>query len=174
MLKLTFDTSVAINAFEDETQASADVAPKIIAAKKLLEAANRGIVEIERNGGEVVRSDQGRLKQIRGPWTWGIEGFSEWGVSTVFASDEEIVYWNQIAEIVRLPTDNVFDSSNREQMARVKDHILLVSHAGGKRDIFVTEDINHILKRRTELAEIGILVMTAEETVNYLESRNEI
>ncbi len=170
IFKLTFDTNVAINAFEDETQKPA-LAKLIVAAKKLVAAQQQGILDIERNGGEIARLATGYFRERRGPWIWGVQGFSEWDVSTVFATEEEATYSYRIQEILGVSAQGDFKNLSRGEKARMMDHIQLVSHAGGKRDIFVTEDAKHILRNRDKLAQIGITVKSTEETVLYLVSK---
>lgn len=163
MYKLTFDTSVRINASKDPSK---EIDPKLIAqflaANKLREAHENGLIEITYNFGEPPNAhEKTNFSTTQGPWMLGIAGYSELGVST-FLPDQETL----LVEVECIL--NPIGENSRKDFANLAEHIM----AG--RDIFVSEDIKKHLNKAKALKQYGIRVMSATDAVKFLKDEGVI
>lgn len=166
MLTLTFDSSVLINAHEEErpTDSEKTKAAKQ-AAKQLLQAHKDKKIEVAFNMGEPpIKSPEAAddVVTARGPWILGVSGFSELRVSTVLADDSKAELFEKAHAAL---LGNV--KSERTKQKRVKDFALIAYHINAGRDLFITED-NHFKKVAEALASDGVTIISAVEAVKRL------
>ena len=162
--ELTFDSCTMIDLLEDR-----EPKERVQAARTLKQWAEEGRVRIY--NGEVdeplIKSqDAGELVGIQkqpnltrlGEWILGV---------SVLASEEDARLDKEILELF----SGVDAELPEEAKNKDRDRYLLTTHAHFGHDIFVTGDEKHILKQHDTLKELGIVVMSPQETVEFLRTK---
>ncbi len=165
MLKITFDTSAAIDSVSDATRYNATKKEEICAAHRLREAHENGTIIVFHNVSEEARGTEQIYEQSRGPALLDLPGHCELGKTTILASDELSALDKQLRVILNISPPNMNSSLND-----FKDYALLLEHIMTRRDIFVTNDRKSTVYRNREKlkADFHLVIMTSREAVDYL------
>jgi len=176
ILKITLDTNCVINLldFYSETATSVDYITELIRFSHLkkidIAITTRVENDVENDGDEKRRNKMlERIGQFPIIGTMGRFGVTKFGGGDIYVSNEEVKLREELKNIIfpgLLPSD-------KRNNNKVNDIDHLVGHIINKRDIFVTEDKEILRKRDTLKISPGIVVISPQECVEYVEEIEE-